>query len=316
MKKWMNARWLRWGGTLVSTGLFLWLLSRQDWRVLWSTVRRMDLWLLPLAAGLYFTAVLLNTLRWYLLLRVQPMNVRYTALLRIVLSGNFASNFLPSTVGGDTVRIVSTSQTTGWAIGLASVVVDRLINVAAMTALLPISWFALQPVGWFSAAAAAIGRRGGSGYGGLAAAWLVPLRKKVGGGLWKIRVALGMWRERKYVLLLGLLVSWLARLSVFSGVWILARGLGIGVNLWQVIGVGAVTYVLSLLPISINSLGLREVTMTTLYVQLGATLEQASALTVVTRMILILETVPGALWISDALRVARAAPTPATEEMA
>ncbi len=315
MTKRKNARWLRWGGTLISTGLFLWLLSRQDWRVLWETVRGMDLWLLPLAAGLYFTAVLLNTLRWYLLLRVQPVTVRYASLLRIVLSGNFASNFLPSTVGGDTVRIVSTSRATGWAIGLASVVVDRLINVVAMTALLPISWFTLHPVEWFSAAASVGARRGALG-NGWAAAGLTPLRQKVGGGLWKLRVALGMWRERKYVLWLGLVISWLARLSVFSAVWILARGLGIVVSLWQVVGVGAVTYVLSLLPISINSLGLREVTMTTLYVQLGATLEQASALTVVTRMILMLETVPGALWISDALRVARAAPPPATEEMA
>ena len=315
MTKRKNARWLRWGGTLISTGLFLWLLSRQDWRVLWETVRGMDLWLLPLAAGLYFTAVLLNTLRWYLLLRVQPVTVRYASLLRIVLSGNFASNFLPSTVGGDTVRIVSTSRATGWAIGLASVVVDRLINVVAMTALLPISWFTLHPVEWFSAAASVGARRGALG-NGWAAAGLTPLRQKVGGGLWKLRVALGMWRERKYVLWLGLVISWLARLSVFSAVWILARGLGIVVSLWQVVGVGAVTYVLSLLPISINSLGLREVTMTTLYVQLGATLEQASALTVVTRMILMLETVPGALWISDALRVASAAPPPATEEMA
>ncbi|RME08558.1 MAG: UPF0104 family protein [Anaerolineae bacterium] len=303
MKK-NGLRLLRWGGTLLSSVLFLWLISRQDWRELGETVRQMDLWLLPLAAGLYFTAILFNTLRWFLLLRVQNVSVRYLTLLQIVLSGNFASNFLPSTVGGDTVRIAGIAQFTGWAIGLASVVVDRLLNVVAMATLLPFSWFTLHPLVGLSS-----GQAGMPLYGGV----LPALRRRLASGLGKIRGALGLWGEQKVALFLGIGISWLARLSVFSGVWLLARGLGITVALWQVIGVGAFTYLLSLVPVSINSLGLREVTMTALYVQLGATLEQASALSVVTRAILMLETLPGALWVTRALQVAKHAVVPDVE---
>ena len=66
-------------------------------------------------------------------------------------------------------------------------------------------------------------------------------------------------------------------------------------------GVMALTYVVSLLPISINGYGVREVAVTTLYVHLGGTLEQASTLAVVTRFILLLEALPGALWLSKSI---------------
>ena len=59
------------------------------------------------------------------------------------------------------------------------------------------------------------------------------------------------------------------------------------------------TYFISMLPISINAYGLREVAVTALYMQVGASLEQASTLAVITRFMLLLETLPGALWLSE-----------------
>jgi len=292
-----NLRWIRWAGTIATSGLFIWLLTQQDWKLMWATMSRIPAWIFPLAFVLYFLGVLANALRWYILLRAQEIEVSYREFLKIVLAGNFASNFLPSTVGGDTVRIGRAARFTGWSVSLASVVVDRLLNVFVMMSLLPFSWFSFQAYGGlFSALSPNTIIRAG-----FISSWITKIPRQISRWLRKILDAFLVWRYRKDALGWGLLIALVARLSVFSAVWILARGLDITVTIPQVIGVGAITYVLSLLPISINGFGLREVTMTTLYLQLGATLEQASALVVVTRFILMVETLPGALWISDML---------------
>ncbi len=310
-----STRWLRWAGTLISSALFIWLLVQQDWGMIWLSLSRTPVWLFPLAYILYFCAILANALRWYVLLRSQDTDIPYSEVLKIVLSGNFASNFLPSTVGGDTVRFVTTSRFVGWTVGLTSIVVDRLINMFAMATLLPFSWITFKAAGGLAwIAMPALVQKWSYAAVSVPFGWGKELRKKIRQQLWKLRVAFNMWRHRLDIIFLALLVSWVAKLMVFLAIWILARGLGMTVTFPQVIGVGAITYMLSLLPISINGFGLREVTMTTLYVQLGASWAQASALVVVTRFILMSETLPGAVWISGMLSAAKEAHVPAPVE--
>jgi uncharacterized membrane protein YbhN (UPF0104 family) len=85
-------------------------------------------------------------------------------------------------------------------------------------------------------------------------------------------------------------------LVIFLAIYTLARGLAISVALYQVMGVTAITYLITLLPISVNGYGVREVTMTALYIYLGATVEQASTLAIVSRFMMLVVTLPGALW--------------------
>jgi len=73
------------------------------------------------------------------------------------------------------------------------------------------------------------------------------------------------------------------------------------VSLYQVMGVMALSYAVNLLPISINGYGVREIALTTLYMHIGASLEQASTLAVVTRFVLLIEALPGALWLPRAV---------------
>jgi uncharacterized membrane protein YbhN (UPF0104 family) len=100
-------------------------------------------------------------------------------------------------------------------------------------------------------------------------------------------------------LILAFCTSWLSIFVVFIAIWLVARGLGIPVALYQVMGVTGITYLLTLLPISVNGYGVREVAITTLYLPLGASLEQAATLALITRFLSMLETLPGALWLSQ-----------------
>ncbi len=295
-------RWLRWSGTILSTGLFIWLLWQQDWSTFWSILRALPGWLLPAAFGLYFLGIIGNSIRWFILLYVNSRDISFRSILQITLAGNFASNFLPSTIGGDTVRMVGAARMVGWPVSVASVVVDRLLNAVVMLGFLP-AFIKVFPT--LTLSFGNIPGRKPTHPGLLLAGFfsrLVDTVKRIlikgFSGTWK---ALGVWRNYPGSILGGLFISLLSRLSVFYGIWLLGLGLKIDITFMEVVSIATITYLLSLLPISINGYGLREITMTTLYVQLGATLEQASTLVFITRFILMAETLPGALWISDKL---------------
>ncbi len=286
---------VRWAGTLASSGLFLWLLVQQDWALLFESFRLIPAWLLLVAFALYFVRVLLGAFRWYLLVRVQQIHVPFIEMVKMTLAGSFASNFLPSTIGGDALRILSLMRyTSNRTLSVASVVTDRLMNMAAMAAGLPFVWatFGMAHLGSDQLAEV-------SGAGFLLWKRVWKRLGHEGRGLWK---AVRLWSSHPYVLAGAFLVSCVSVNTVFSAIWILARQLGMDVHFSQVAGVAVITYAMTILPISVNGVGLREVTMTGLYLQLGATLEQATVLVLLTRTIVFLETLPGALWFSDAFK--------------
>jgi uncharacterized membrane protein YbhN (UPF0104 family) len=308
-----TGRLIRWAGTLVSSGLFIWLLAHQNWSETWRSLSHTPLWLVPLVFLLYFSAIMINTLRWTTLLRAQRIGIPFLDLLRIFITGAFASNFLPSTIGGDTVRIVSlTRYQVSWTLSVASVVVDRLLNVLAMFTILPFSY------GVFGSPAATLVEpstlkdllKDSSiaswsplllGSVRVSGSWIAKWRVRLSdwfGRLWEI---LQKWLQTPRSLVIAFTFSWLSSFVVFVAVWILARGLDISISLIQVMGAMALTYLVSLLPISINGYGIREIAVTALYMQIGATLEQASTLAVVTRFVLLIETLPGALWLSSSV---------------
>ena len=115
----------------------------------------------------------------------------------------------------------------------------------------------------------------------------------------KVVSAFRLWASKPQAFLYAFLAAWPSYLFPMTATYLLAHQLGMNVSFWQVIGVQTVTYFLSVLPISVNGYGLREVAYTTLYSALGASLEQASTLALVTRFLTVLGTVPGALWLSS-----------------
>jgi glycosyltransferase 2 family protein len=290
---------IRWAGTVIATGLFAWLLVSQDWHTTWKNLTLLSGWLIPLALALYYVGELANAARWYVLLRAQATAVSFFETVKIVFAGAFVSNFLPSTIGGDAVRIVYVRRFfSGWAVGTASVVMDRLLNVLSFCVTLPFSFIT------FGAQLLAVLKLGQAAGGTILAAAFVPAEKKKRS--WKdtfaeVKEALVLWRSRPWQLALAFVISWLSIFVIFLAVWLIAGGLGIHVALYQVMGINVLTYLLTLLPVSVNGYGVREVAMTTLYMQLGASLEQASTLALITRFFMLMETLPGALWLPQIL---------------
>lgn len=88
-----------------------------------------------LVAGLIITAVgiVLSAWRWQRVLDVFDIRVPLRTLTGHYYAGQFVGNVLPSTIGGDVVRVSRTATTTGsGSVAFASVVLERLTGFIAL----------------------------------------------------------------------------------------------------------------------------------------------------------------------------------------
>lgn len=289
-------RYIRIAGTFISTALFVLLISRQKWDVVLAKATGIALWTILLALLFYLLSFGFNTLRWCILLWAQAVRISPWQAYRLTWAGNFASNFLPSTIGGDGFRMLAVHPYTGRkTISIGSVALDRIINMVAMACLIPapliIFGTSLRTLLGFAA--------GGGSFSALA---LPPGMQKLFEKYFpKILSAFRDWASKPWAFVCAFLAAWPSNLLPMAATYLLAHQLGMAVSFWQVLGVQTVTYFLSVLPISVNGYGLREVAYTTLYAALGASVEQASTLALVTRFLTVLATIPGALWLSSAV---------------
>jgi len=291
-------RWIQITGSLLSTGLFIWLILKQNWVLTWNNLKNLPVWLWPVCLVLVISGMVFNGLRWYVLLRAQSVHLPLLEALKITFAGAFSSNFLPSTIGGDAVRMVSLYRfTTNKTLIVASVVVDRAMNVLAMASVIPFAIVTFgNPLLYLKGSPAP-----------KASIALSPLASRIYTFTIRIKNRLiqtfSIWLHQPMTLVAAYIISWLSVLVIFLEIWLLAKFLGIPVALYQVLGVTITTYVVSILPISVNGYGLREIAMTTLYMHLGASLEQASTLALVSRFFMVLQTLPGALFLAQVLPV-------------
>ncbi len=99
--------------------------------------------LLLLAVTTTLVGVVLSAWRWQRVLAVFDSHVGLGTLTSHYLAGLFVGNVLPSTIGGDVLRVSRCSATTGSAeTGFASVVLERLTGFVALPVLVFIGFLA------------------------------------------------------------------------------------------------------------------------------------------------------------------------------
>ncbi|MBN1406518.1 MAG: flippase-like domain-containing protein [Calditrichaceae bacterium] len=77
-------------------------------------------------------AVLIMSTRWQVILRGYGYDTRWGKLFGYYLIGMFFNNFLPSTIGGDVIRVIKVvDDVQNKSSALASVIIERLMGVAA-----------------------------------------------------------------------------------------------------------------------------------------------------------------------------------------
>jgi uncharacterized membrane protein YbhN (UPF0104 family) len=295
----------------VSGGLLYVLLSRVDLQRLWQTARGASVPLLATALLLYLAMILLSAWRWGLLLTAQHVRVRFGALTRSFLVATFFNNFLPSNIGGDVIRIRDTARPAGSkTLATTVVLVDRgigllgLVFVAAVgTTMAARMSEALGPVG------------PGMLWGALAGALLVAtpavlLPHQVGRLLHPLRALHQQWVEVRIERLTSALARFrdapAALVTCFLGAILvqavlvafyaaISLGLGLGVPLTHLAIVVPLSFIVQMLPVSVNGFGIREATFVVYFRQIGLPAESALALSFIGAALIMLFSTSGAV---------------------
>jgi len=296
-RKLKNFPWtafLRWFGTLLAVALLVWLVAREGWADILKAFQKAALWRLGLVMLLTLISRLAVAGRWHALLRGAGIKTSYAQTARITFAGLFASNFLPTTIGGDVVRLGGGIRT-GFdrAIVLASLVVDRLIGMTGMAL--------AAPLALLSAPGSAVTQ--GSVLPGLllTGAWReAPWVRKGRNALRSLWEALTRWIRRPISLLQALIFTLIHMLCTFGSVTLFLSGMNQTVSFWLIGGLWSIAYFITLLPISVNGMGTQELAITFLYTRFaGISTDSALALALLMRVMPMLASLPGALFVPE-----------------
>ncbi len=280
---------IRWGGTFLSVILLIGLMRQQGWDEVIAAVRRIPLAVFLLTLAVMLVSRLCVVLRWYVLLRSAEARVSFKAIFELVFVGLFASNFLPSTIGGDVVRLAGAVMLRVDAgLSAASLVADRLIGMAGMTVMLPAGLISI-----LSNPATSLGGLF-AGFLTLPERWRQMLKTFLG----QMVKSLRRWLHHPA----GLLAAFAATLGhmacTFVTVGLLLKAMGSPLGFWQIGGLWSVSYFITLLPVSINGLGLQEVSISYLYHTFGGIpLENTLTLSLMMRLLFVGASLPGALFL-------------------
>jgi uncharacterized membrane protein YbhN (UPF0104 family) len=127
--------WVRWGRLGVSAALLAILISKIDPDDFVPPHRSLPGALAFLCTGILLMGLsfLVASWRWQRVLAVYDAHIPLRILTKHYLAGQFVGNALPSTVGGDVLRISRCSKDTGSTeVAFASVVLERLTGFVAL----------------------------------------------------------------------------------------------------------------------------------------------------------------------------------------
>lgn len=297
-----TAFWLRIGGTLLAIVLLIYLLSEQGWEEILLAMKRITLWQFALALALQLLSRLAVCGRWHVLLRGANLPVSFGQTTRITFAGLFASNFLPTTIGGDVVRLAGAVQLRfDSAVSTASLVVDRLVGMAGMAMALPFGLPAFST--YFSQTGqnnipartlgAALLVRSGS-FNANVSKWASSLTRFIQ----RMVDSLKLWIQHPTSLLAALGFTWIHMLCLFASIWLLLDGMDEPVSFWPIAGMWSVVYFITLIPISINGYGLQELSLTLILTRVGG-ISPSGALSaaILIRTLFMLASLPGAAFV-------------------
>lgn len=288
--------WLRLLSTLVALALMVYLL-RQHWTEITDAITRIEPARFALAMGFMLISRLAVSGRWHALLRAAGVPITWRQSIRITLAGLFAGNFLPSTVGGDVARLAGALQL-GYdsAVSAASLLVDRLIGLVGMALAVPVGVQELLASGVLQASIPA---------GPRALAVSGPLGKLLGwvrSVIARVVKAVRLWLSHPSALLGSLFFTLVHMACIFAAMYIMLEDLHDPLSYWTIAGLWSLVYLITLVPFTINALGLQEISITFAFSQLGGVSEPHSLMfAVLVRLLFMLASLPGALFLSDVL---------------
>ena len=288
----------RWLLTIAAVGLFIYQFTRQDTSEIFSILKNIPVEWLLVSMLLLFASRFAIAARWNALLKINEPKPKYGQSLKITFAGLFANNFLPTSIGGDVVRLMMCTQAQlDAAYVTSSLVMDRIVGFTGMFFFMPfgLAMWINSPDNPFAASAFFVLP--------FAMAFSDVFKKvweTIKKFIFKIWDSLKLWVRNPRYLLEALGYTFLHMFFFFSAMWIYLHALQVDISLFKLGAIYSLSYVISLFPISIGSLGIQEMAISYFFSTLGnVPAESAYALALLLRISFMLCSVPGVFFLPD-----------------
>ncbi len=300
----------------VSIILLVVLLSRIDAAQLWETARKASIIWLVIALGIYFINVIASSWRWRVLLRAQDVHVPFWTLVKSFMVALYFNNFLPSNIGGDFIRIRDTAKfARGKTLATLVILSDRVIGVIALvlvaatgaTMVAEIGGHVASPIwpSWLWAGflagtiVSAPAVLAPAGVGRLLQPLTVIHPEWVGDRIDGLTSALSRFREHPGAILSCFGGAVFVQGSIVIFYIAVARALHVPVEGWDLAVIVPLSFIVQMLPVSLNGFGVREATFSFYFTRVGLPMEAAILTSLVAQAMIMLFSVSGAaIWFA------------------
>jgi uncharacterized membrane protein YbhN (UPF0104 family) len=257
------------------------------------------------ALAFTFLGIVLSAFRWQRVLATLDVSAPLLRLTRHYLASLFVGNFLPSTVGGDVLRITRLGAETGdSAAPFASVVLERMSGWIVLPGL-TFAGLLINPTlrqqGRATAVAAGVGAATLVALGAvLFAAGHPRVGRRVSGAEgWRrftgaIHLGVDRFRRRPQLALNVIAASVVYQLCVLVSVFLAGKALDIDVGFTAILAFFPIVAIVQTLPVTIGGLGVREGALYLFLHPLGVTTAQAISLGVLVYALTLIISLAGA----------------------
>ena len=263
------------------------LITRVDFKTFLDHLRTYPPLSLLFAILLVVIANMFFALRWHYILTCVNAKVSLYQVFRLTFFSLFLSNFLPTSIGGDLVKlvgIVDVADKQNNEIKVSSVIVDRLFSMLSKVLLLPFAVHFLSSITPKPGDVSALSL----GFSFIPAR----IRDKINSYLASIKP----WYSIKIILNI-FLISWISLAFTSAAYWVVAQPFNSSVPFLHILYIAIITYFAIILPISINGIGVQELSYITLLSLMQFTYEQAWTVALIIRMITIIISLFGGIWM-------------------
>jgi glycosyltransferase 2 family protein len=286
-------------------GILAWLGWQMDWRAVGAVLARVDI-ALVLACSLFYALLqVLSAMKWQLLLAAQGLRLPRRRLVGFYFIGQFFNLFLPTIVGGDAVRAYLVWRESGCPhVAASSILVERATGLVAMLVIglvgavagpilpdrLKIGALALGTIG--CAGLALVGPASRAAQAAQFARF--PFRRK----LFRFYEALAAYGQAHVALLAALGLSFVFQSGMVALHLALLSACGRAVPLLGMMFVVPAVTIASMIPVSVNGLGIREAASVYLLQQLHLPGEVGLIMALLWRVVVGIASLPGLpLWL-------------------
>lgn len=296
---------------VVSVALLALLFSRMDVGALAANARQASIPWLLVALVIYFAHVLASTWRWRVLLDAQSVHVPRTLLLSSYLVAIFFNNFLPSNIGGDVIRISDTARRArSKTLATTVILVDRGLGVLGLVLVSAISATIIGhlqghvpspiwPVWLWAAFIVAVGIAvplvwAPSMFGLLLRPLIAIHPEWMGERIVKLTKALERFRDSPGALAECFVGALCVQALLIVYHLAVVHALHIPIGIWDLAVIVPLSFVVQMVPVSLNGFGIREATFSLYFMRVGLPMQSGVLVSLGATVVMMIFSLSGA----------------------